>query len=318
MTETIDKPQSRARRGRGGGREGNKRRGGAVITQQPWRIPTNPDRPTEPIDAEGVEKIHDAAMRILEEIGIEFLNHDSLKVLREHGATINGENVRMGRDMVMDKMALVPSSFTLTPRNPITKSPSAAKTSFLAMSQARPTAPTSTTAAALGTVRGLQEFHQPDAIFQLHSFRRWLSGRADGYPPVRAPSRLPLRETDADRQGRPRLFARAERVEDVMEMTRIAGGLTHDEFDATPRMYTNINSTSPLKHDTPMLDGLMRLARRGQPTVVTPSRWPGRWPRSPWSARSRSRSPRPWRIVLLNASSPAAPLRSAPSPPMST
>jgi len=55
-----------------------------------------------------------------------------------------------------------------------------------------------------------------------------------------------------------------------MEMTRIAGGLTHAEFDATPRMYTNINSTSPLKHDIPMLDGLIRLARRGQPTIVTP------------------------------------------------
>ena len=55
-----------------------------------------------------------------------------------------------------------------------------------------------------------------------------------------------------------------------MEMTRIAGGLTHEEFEATPRMYTNINSTSPLKHDFPMLDGMMRLARRGQPTIVTP------------------------------------------------
>jgi trimethylamine--corrinoid protein Co-methyltransferase len=35
-------------------------------------------------------------------------------------------------------------------------------------------------------------------------------------------------------------------------------------------MYTNINSTSPLKHDWPMLDGAMRLARRGQPVIVTP------------------------------------------------
>jgi trimethylamine--corrinoid protein Co-methyltransferase len=55
-----------------------------------------------------------------------------------------------------------------------------------------------------------------------------------------------------------------------MEMTRIAGGLSHEEFDASPRMYTNINSTSPLKHDYPMLDGSMRLARRGQLVVVTP------------------------------------------------
>jgi trimethylamine--corrinoid protein Co-methyltransferase len=61
-----------------------------------------------------------------------------------------------------------------------------------------------------------------------------------------------------------------ERVEDVMEMVRIAGGLSHEEFDATPRMYTNINSVSPLKHDWPMLDGAMRLAKRGQPVIVTP------------------------------------------------
>jgi trimethylamine--corrinoid protein Co-methyltransferase len=53
-------------------------------------------------------------------------------------------------------------------------------------------------------------------------------------------------------------------------MVRIAAGLTHEEFDAAPRMYTNINSVSPLKHDFPMLDGAMRLARRGQPVVVTP------------------------------------------------
>ena len=61
-----------------------------------------------------------------------------------------------------------------------------------------------------------------------------------------------------------------ERVEDVMEMVRIAGGMTHDEFDASPRMFTNINSSSPLKHALPMLDGAMRLARRGQVVSVTP------------------------------------------------
>ena len=62
----------------------------------------------------------------------------------------------------------------------------------------------------------------------------------------------------------------AERVEDVMEMVRIAGGWSEDDFTATPRMYTNINSTSPLKHDQPMIDGCLRLARRGQAVVVTP------------------------------------------------
>ena len=55
-----------------------------------------------------------------------------------------------------------------------------------------------------------------------------------------------------------------------MEMVRIAGGLSESEFAAAPRMFTNINSSSPLKHDYPMLDGAMRLARKGQPVIVTP------------------------------------------------
>ena len=61
-----------------------------------------------------------------------------------------------------------------------------------------------------------------------------------------------------------------ERVEDAMEMVRIAGGLSHAEFRASPRMFTNINSVSPLKHDFPMIDGALRLARAGQLVVVTP------------------------------------------------
>jgi len=61
-----------------------------------------------------------------------------------------------------------------------------------------------------------------------------------------------------------------ERVEDVMEMVRIAGGLDEAGFRETPRMYTNINSTSPLKHDQPMIDGCLRCIRRGQAVIVTP------------------------------------------------
>ena len=61
-----------------------------------------------------------------------------------------------------------------------------------------------------------------------------------------------------------------ERIEDGMEMVRIGGGLTPEEFEASPHMFTNINSSSPLKHDWPMLDGAMRAARRGQVVVVSP------------------------------------------------
>ena len=50
----MSEPQ--ARRRRGGGRSGNaQRRGTTAIDQMPWRMIENVDRPTEPLNEEGVQ-----------------------------------------------------------------------------------------------------------------------------------------------------------------------------------------------------------------------------------------------------------------------
>ncbi|MDA9865582.1 trimethylamine methyltransferase family protein, partial [bacterium] len=110
----VDEPS----RKRAGGRNANiSRRSQELFKQMPWRVPVNTDLPTEPIGAEGVAAIHDGAMHILEEIGIEFLNEEALALFQEAGCTVNGTNVRMGRDWVMEMVRKAPDSFTLTPRN---------------------------------------------------------------------------------------------------------------------------------------------------------------------------------------------------------
>ena len=107
------------RKKRAGGRAGNKiRAGSAVIDQMPWRVPVNPDRPTEPLDEAGVEAIHRGAMRILKEIGIEFLNPEAVEILKQAGCKVEGTNVRMDEDFVMEMVGHAPESFTITPRNP--------------------------------------------------------------------------------------------------------------------------------------------------------------------------------------------------------
>ena len=64
MSEPAEDTQRRGRRS--GGRAGNRQRAGtAAIHQAPWIIPENRDRPVEPLDEEGVERIHNGAMRIL-------------------------------------------------------------------------------------------------------------------------------------------------------------------------------------------------------------------------------------------------------------
>ncbi|MHA1527777.1 MAG: trimethylamine methyltransferase family protein, partial [Alphaproteobacteria bacterium] len=70
--------ESTGRRRRGGGRAGNVRRDtGVAIAQLAWQIPEILDDPTEPLSPEGLAAIDDGAMRILEEIGIDFLHEDA-------------------------------------------------------------------------------------------------------------------------------------------------------------------------------------------------------------------------------------------------
>nr|WP_321254025.1 trimethylamine methyltransferase family protein [uncultured Ruegeria sp.] len=263
---------SNTRRRRSGGRSGAAaRRGSAVIDQMPWNPPVNIDRPTEPLDQAGIEAIHEGAMRILEEIGIEFYNKEALGILREAGCTINGDNVRMGRDFVMEMIAKAPSSFTITPRNPDKTIEVGGKTMLFG----NVSSPPNYWDMEIGTkVSGNREMCRN--LLKLTQYFNCIHF-AGGYPVEPVDIHASVRHLDVlydkltltDKAMHAYSLGK-ERVEDVMEMVRIASGLSHEEFESKPRMYTNINSTSPLKHDFPMIDGCLRLARRGQAIVVTP------------------------------------------------
>ena len=258
------------RRQRSGGRAGNTRGSGSTIDQMPWRIPVNTDRPTEPLTEEGVQAIHDGAMRILEDIGIEILFDDALAIFKEMGCRIDGTNVRIDRDTVMELLAKAPSEFTITPRNPDRKITIGGKH----MVFVNVSSPPNYWDMETGKVPGTRE-HCANLLKLTQYFN--CIHVAGGYPVEPVDVHASVRHLDVlfDKltltDKVPHAYSLGkERVEDVMEMVRIAGGLSHEEFEATPRMYTNINSTSPLKHDHLMLDGYMRCVRRGQVTVVTP------------------------------------------------
>ncbi|WP_028955960.1 trimethylamine methyltransferase family protein [Sulfitobacter sp. 20_GPM-1509m] len=260
------------RRPRNGGRAGAaQRRGSEVIDQMPWNPPLLVDRPVEPLSEEGVLAIHDGAMRILEEIGIEFLNPEALAILRAAGCTIDGGHVRMGRDMVMEYLALAPETFTLTPRNPAR----AITIGGRHMNFGNVSSPPNYWDMELGRkVPGTREMCRN--LLKLSQYFNCIHFNG-GYPVEPVDIHAAVRHLDVlydtltltDKVSHAYSLG-AERVEDVMEMVRISGGWTDAEFEASPKMYTNINSTSPLKHDGPMLDGWMRLARRNQGLVVTP------------------------------------------------
>jgi trimethylamine--corrinoid protein Co-methyltransferase len=105
---------------RQGGRSANRRRNVTGLDQLAWDLPLIPDSPTEPLNEEGLNAIHDGAMQVLEEIGIEFIHEDAKRILAENGCigSPDSDNVRIGRDFVMEQVKKAPSEFQITPRNP--------------------------------------------------------------------------------------------------------------------------------------------------------------------------------------------------------
>ncbi|MEO0783097.1 MAG: trimethylamine methyltransferase family protein, partial [Pseudomonadota bacterium] len=220
------------RRKRSGGRAGNAdRRGAATDHQMPWQPPINIDRPTEPLSEEGVQAIHDGAMRILEEIGIEFLNPKAVEILQASGGcTINGENVRMGRDFVMEQIALAPSTWTITPRNPERTITMGGKNLLFGNVSSPPSYwDMSIGRKVTGTRDMCANFFRLSQHFNCIHF-------IGGYPVEPQDVHASIRHLDAlyDKLTLTDKVAHAyclgkERVEDVMEMVRIAGGLSHEE-----------------------------------------------------------------------------------------
>lgn len=271
---TIGDPHAgAARRRRAGGRSGNLRRGGeGAIAQLPWHIPEILDAPTEPLTEEGVRAIDEGAMRILEEIGIDFLHDEARAELKAAGADVEPGSVRVrfDRGLVRELVAKAPPGFTITPRNPERRIAIGGRHQVYVNVSSPPNCSDLDRGRRPGTLESYRDLIKLSQYFNcIHLMGGYPVEPVDIHPSVRHLDCIRDKLVLSDKVVHTYSLGTA-RVEDAIEMVRIAGGLSHDEFDAAPRMYTNINSSSPLVHDWPMLDGAMRLARRGQPVIVTP------------------------------------------------
>ena len=65
------------------------------LQQLSWEIPYNLDGFVEPLDADAVPVVQNATMKILEEIGILFLNPEAYKILKKDGCKIDFTNSKV-------------------------------------------------------------------------------------------------------------------------------------------------------------------------------------------------------------------------------
>ena len=73
---------------------------------------------TEPMNEEQIEKMDDASLSILEEVGVEFHDPIALEQWKEAGANVEGERVRFDRGLIRELIASIPESITMHARDP--------------------------------------------------------------------------------------------------------------------------------------------------------------------------------------------------------
>ena len=73
----------------------------------------------ELLSADQIESIHRTSLRILEELGIEFMSSRALDVFARAGAQVDvaTRTVRLERGLIEQALKTAPESFVLTPRN---------------------------------------------------------------------------------------------------------------------------------------------------------------------------------------------------------
>ncbi|MBV9244292.1 MAG: trimethylamine methyltransferase family protein [Methylobacteriaceae bacterium] len=259
-----------ARAGRRPRRSREAPRLGLVLADQPPI--RNAFAPIEVLSADQLTAIHEAALRLLEEIGIEFMGAAARRAFRGAGASVDEATglVRIPRELVARTLATAPSNFVLTPRNPARRVHVGGNHVSFGLVAGPPNVHDCIAGRRPGNLKDYISLIKLAQSFDIIHFI--------GNQPT-APIELPVRTrhldcylanlTFCDRVYHCTAIGR-RRALDGIDMMAIARGKTREAVLDDPCVLTIISVNSPRRFDEAMTDGLMAMSEHGQAVVVTP------------------------------------------------
>jgi trimethylamine--corrinoid protein Co-methyltransferase len=235
----------------------------------PFRQLRNPLPPLEIIPPEGVERIHQASMHILENVGLDFLDAEALDLWQQAGAKVDRANqhVWLDRELVLAAIASAPSSFTWRARNP-ERSVVVGQNFINFMPQA-----------GMAYVHNLDSGRRQGRLEDFNNFLKLTHmchalhcGGVQHVEPQDVPAsirhlkRLYSSFTLTDKTVQQAVHGRII-TNDALNIAKIIFG---DDLGSEPVLGGVINANSPLRYDERMAGGLITYARAGQVTIITP------------------------------------------------
>ena len=222
----------------------------------------------EILDEDKLELVHDASMRILEEVGIDFRDDEALAIWKAAGADVDEERVRISRDQLMELIAKAPSDFTMHARNPDRTVEIGGRNMIFAPTYGSPYVVDFNNERRYSTLEDLNNFHKLAYLTpSLHN-----TGAIICEPVDIAVSKRHLHTAYSAIKYSDKSFMGAttarERAEDTVEMAKIVFG--EDYLQDHTVMTSVINCNSPLVWDATMLDALKVYAANNQSVLCSP------------------------------------------------
>ena len=251
-------------------RDVNRRPVSAAIQQQTRVKSTRVFPPVKIISDDQVESIHHASLRVLSEIGMEFMWPEARERLHKAGAKIDGERVRFDPEMVEELISHAPSEFVVHARNPERNLHVGGDHIEFGTVGSPPNCHDMEGGRRTGNREDFRKFIKMAEYFNAIDF-------CSGYPVEPIDVHASVRHLEVLRDvceltDKPFVAYSLglERIRDAMEIARLARGISHEQFDREPTLMTIVNTNSPLKLDPNMLIGMTEMSARNQVVCVTP------------------------------------------------
>jgi len=220
------------------------------------------------LDQDRVYLVHETALEIAQEIGVEFREERSLKLWREAGADVKGSRVRIPGDLLMDLVSSVPESFDYHARNPERNAHVGARHTVFGPPYGTPNVVDLDGVrrkATLEDMRTLTKVHHAIPVY--HYTGGYVVEPMD--VPV-AHRHLHMIQTAIKYSDRPFMggVISITAAEDSMAMARILYG--DDYIDRHVVLAGMFNCNSPLVWDATMLEAMLIYAEHGQSMLCSP------------------------------------------------
>lgn len=219
-----------------------------------------------------IEALHLASLRLLRDTGIAVLHDGARQRMQDAGGQLGSDGIRVRFDpeLIMSLIRTVPSHFTLHARNPAHNVIIGGDYLTFCMMASAPNAYCLDKGRRTGNRQDYQNFLK---LSQQHTILH-VNG---GYPCEPVDIHASVRHLDCvddlltltDKSFCIYSLG-AERNRDAIEMTRIGRGISREELQQQPSVWTVINTNSPLQLDIPMMQGIIEMSSMGQPVVITP------------------------------------------------